>query len=369
MHNIADYINSLQKENVSFFAYHLPASDYVRVGWQDDKINNLVKLDDMLKSEGFVMSPFLENESNPLLFIRQDHHIDFHLKENENSLIGEKDDSLWGISDDNLSLPVFEKDDYLKNCNAFINQIKMTELKKAILSRVVRFNKSYLKNAGILFQNLKRAYPNAFVFFVFIPGQICWNGDTPETLLEMDKGKLTTMSLAGTQRWIQGVTDNLDNWGKKEKEEQAFVTMHIGSMLEKNGIHNIQIEPLTVERAGNIAHLKTLFHGEVDSDPAKIAQLISELSPTPAVCGSPRDEALQLIQKTEQHDRSYYAGFLGPINGVESLRLFVNLRSASLTSDSTLLYVGGGITADSDPEQEWEETILKSQTILNVLNQ
>ncbi len=91
------------------------------------------------------------------------------------------------------------------------------------------------------------------------------------------------------------------------------------------------------------------------------------MHPTPAVCGIPLDSAKQFIKQTEGYDRKYYTGFLGPCNVNGKTNLFVNLRCAELFANNINLYIGGGITKDSIPEKEWEETELKSKTLLSVL--
>src|SRR6202021_687877 len=97
--------------------------------------------------------------------------------------------------------------------------------------------------------------------------------------------------------------------------------------------------------------------------------LVSELHPTPAVCGIPLNDATQFIKETEGYDRGYYTGFLGPCNMDGKTELYVNLRCAELFADCINLYVGGGITKDSIPENEWEETEMKSKTLLSALEE
>ncbi len=98
-----------------------------------------------------------------------------------------------------------------------------------------------------------------------------------------------------------------------------------------------------------------------------MTEFISALHPTPAVCGLPKERALELIYKTEMHNREYYAGYCGPINYQGKTDLFVNLRCMKILPDKLALYIGGGLTAKSDPEKEWEETVLKANTLLSVI--
>ena len=111
-----------------------------------------------------------------------------------------------------------------------------------------------------------------------------------------------------------------------------------------------------------------------------LVELIETLHPSPAICGLPRDQAQDFIQQNEALDRKFYAGYLGLVHahlaqasiGFEGLHsieadLYVNLRCMEYQSGTAIVYVGSGITSGSQPEKEWEETILKAQTIKKVI--
>ena len=99
----------------------------------------------------------------------------------------------------------------------------------------------------------------------------------------------------------------------------------------------------------------------------KAERLTKLFHPTPAVCGLPQEKAFQFIQNTELHNRSYYTGFLGPVWLHEKLDLYVNLRCMQVFENYLALHLGGGITKDSEPQKEWQETCDKAQTLLAVL--
>lgn len=124
--------------------------------------------------------------------------------------------------------------------------------------------------------------------------------------------------------------------------------------------------PVTI-KAGNVVHLKTQYNLSKKQTESKVGELIAGLHPTPAVCGLPRNKSYELIRKVEKHKRRFYSGFIGPWNLSGNSQLFVNLRCAEIYSDKLSLYVGGGLTAESKPEDEWEETVKKSQTLLSVV--
>ena len=119
-------------------------------------------------------------------------------------------------------------------------------------------------------------------------------------------------------------------------------------------------------------HLRTKVEGEL-LEKADLKSLIRALHPTPAVCGLPRNIARDFIIKNENYNRSFYTGFLGELNlkksntAIQTSQLYVNLRCMEINHNKALIYVGGGITKDSIPKNEWKETVSKSETMKKVL--
>ena len=125
-----------------------------------------------------------------------------------------------------------------------------------------------------------------------------------------------------------------------------------------NGIH----------KAGSLYHIKTKIKGAFDKKETSLAQITTVLHPTPAVCGTPRDAAFAIIQELEGYNREFYTGFLGPLDlQNNTAQLYVNLRCMKISPAMAMLYVGGGITLDSMPQDEWQETKNKMATMLSVL--
>jgi len=94
--------------------------------------------------------------------------------------------------------------------------------------------------------------------------------------------------------------------------------------------------------------------------------LIDLIHPSPALSGVPVQASITQISKIENHSRSYYCGYLGPINK-SKLELFANIRCMEIFSDGYVIYVGGGIVAESELMSEWNETEMKAQTLLEPL--
>ncbi len=253
---------------------------------------------------------------------------------------------------------VFTKNEYLNQATSFLNCIQQLQLGKAVFSRIktILFDTSKTLQ---LFNELCEKYPNALVYL--ISGNLIgtWVGASPEVLLEAHDEYLFTMSLAGTKK----VNANIE-WTEKEIIEQELVTDFIADELKKMQVDSLEIIGPYDFEAGPIEHLRTDICAQISNiSPLDIAY---KLHPTPAVSGLPRTEAIALIKTLETHNRGLYTGMIGLISE-NTTRLFVNLRCAQIQEKNTYLYIGGGFTAQSIPEMEWEETENKSQTLLNVM--
>ena len=238
--------------------------------------------------------------------------------------------------------------------------IRSGELGKVVLSRTeaVGIEEDFI---GI-FRRLLLAYPTAFRYCWFHPQTGIWMGATPEQLLKTTNRGFSTVALAGTQPFVD--TEHV-LWQEKEKTEQQFVTDFISDGLREIASNLNLSEPYTT-RAGNLLHIKTDITGEFNHS-SGLGEAIGILHPTPAVCGYPKAAAKKFIAEHEGYDREFYSGFLGEIGDATS-DLYVNLRCMKLTGTSANLYIGCGITKDSDPASEFIETANKALTMKKILS-
>jgi isochorismate synthase len=236
--------------------------------------------------------------------------------------------------------------------------IQQGEFDKVVLSRKMVLKKQI--SIVATFQNLIATYPTAFRYLFFHPKIGLWMGATPEQLVKINQNHFETVALAGTQLYSENVI-----WETKEKEEQQFVTNYILDKVTSK-VNELIVTDAETIKAGNLAHLKSLISGELTAD-FQVSDLIKTLHPTPAVCGLPKDKTIDFILKNEGYNRKYYAGFLGEYNKNNQSDLFVNLRCLEVENDIVNIYVGCGITKDSNPEKEFIETKNKSMTMINVL--
>jgi isochorismate synthase len=272
------------------------------------------------------------------------------------------------------SKPSFElesRDSYIEKVRAIMNNLDRSKCSKVVLSRIKRLGCLQTKNYYDGFKNLSRAFPNAFVSFVYLPWKKqIWMGASPETLIFQDgKGIFKTVALAGTQGAFDSNGKAIELaealWSQKEIEEQALVSRYIINCLKKIRVREFEEKGPKTIKAGNLLHLNTTFSIQTqDIDfPNLSSVMLNLLHPTPAVCGMPKEEALTLLNQHEDYDREFYSGFLGTVNIDNFSHLFVNIRCMKIENNTVYGYAGGGLTPDSNPEKEWNETELKLQTI------
>lgn len=218
-----------------------------------------------------------------------------------------------------------------------------------------------------LFQKLCVSYPTAFCYVMYHPAIGMWAGATPESLLKINQGILQTMALAGTQL-NHGREEVI--WQAKEREEQAFVTDFIIKTLDPLTSNIKTSEPYT-KRAAKVMHICTDITAELTQN--NLEEIVTALHPTPAVCGMPKANAHEFLLKQEGYQRKYYAGYIGELNcdvvnqSLSNVDLYVNLRCMEVEEDRVNLYIGCGVTKDSDPQAEFIETVNKSSTMKKVL--
>lgn len=348
-------------------------------------------------SPGFVMSTFYWESDQDVLFLEGDIILTFSEDNRINSIenkLGEEHPEVKKLisiagalsreeTADNAPLPALApitghldaKSRFERTVEMAVSAIRENRFKKVVLSRTKDLKYTDAFQPAQAFQSLVKAYPHAFVSLVNLPEENeLWLGASPEVLVEqLSDGTFKTMSLAGTQcaRNAEGeLIPKYDiRWGEKEIEEQALVSRYIIECFKKIRLREyLETGPRTV-LAGNLYHLRTIF--EVDTISLHFPELASVmlklLHPTSAICGVPKAPSLQFINDVEGYNRSYYSGFLGPVQVGGDTNLFVNLRTVRFKDGIATFFAGAGITEDSVPEQEWFETELKCETLLKVI--
>lgn len=353
------------KNELPFVVYRKPKESTVKgVLQKDDQLHHTADFSE----KGFVFAPFDKKGQAVLLSLDEVLNANLSTKETPNK-------SNKKISGENTEAQEF----HLNLVQKAIDHIQAGDFQKVVLSRRIEVGNT--ESPFSLFHKLISTYAYAFCYLWYHPKVGMWLGATPEILLRTENNKLTTMSLAGTQVF-QDVYN--PEWDNKELTEQQLVTTYITQVLEDK-VLDMQISDVESIRAGQLLHLRSKITAKLKDN---LDQILGGLHPTPAVCGMPLQPAKQFILENENYSRDFYTGFLGELNFKQEIErnkssrnqeyksyraikttteLFVNLRCMQLKNNNTFIYVGGGITKDSNPTNEWQETVAKSKTMLNIL--
>lgn len=269
-----------------------------------------------------------------------------------------------------LTKPYHQPFDYIDLVNKGLQEISEGQIEKVVPSRFKDIAVTDEFDLLKAFETLCEKHPQALVSLVSSPQTGTWLGATPELLVSVtDQTKFKTLALAGTQPYSPDIDLKSVAWTQKEIEEQALVCRYIINCFKKIRLREYEEHGPRTMIAGNVMHLKTIY--DVDMAATNFPQLgsvmLKLLHPTSAVCGMPFENAYSFLKMNEGYNREFYSGFLGPVQINNESQIFVNLRCMQVFEHSVRLYAGAGVTIDSNPQKEFEETEMKMQNLQNLL--
>ena len=191
-------------------------------------------------------------------------------------------------------------------------------------------------------------------------------GSSPEILVKLKAGHVDTVALAGTRRRGAGAEDSalgealLES--TKDRTEHALVAAAIVDALDTHVSEITLPETPDLVCHPDVQHLRTRIRGSLNSG-STIFDLVSALHPTPAVGGLPREQAMNWLNDNEALDRGWYAGPIGWISASGEGEFVVAIRSVLMAPTTAAAFAGCGLIPDSVPEDEWEESQIKLQTV------
>ncbi|MSZ47785.1 MAG: isochorismate synthase, partial [Actinobacteria bacterium] len=242
-----------------------------------------------------------------------------------------------------------------------ITRIETTKVDKVVLARDLLATTSADIDARPILAKLASEYPSTWTFAV--DGLV---GATPELLLRLSRGMVTSRVLAGT---IPKTGDDAKDLAlaaslarsSKDLEEHEYAVRSVAEALEPFcSSTNVPESPFVLHLA-NVMHLATDVTGALTESKQRVDafSLLKSLHPSAAVCGTPRNIAFDIIDEIEGMNRGRYAGPVGWIDASGDGELGIALRTGQITGKEIRIYAGCGIVAGSNPEKELEESNAK----------
>ena len=258
---------------------------------------------------------------------------------------------------------------YLAAVAAARDAVRDGRLDKAVIARDVIIDSDRPLDVHGILLRLRASFGSSYRYS--IDGFI---GASPELLVERRGDQVRSHPLAGTApRTGDPTTDaqlaaNLMASVKDQIEHRVVIDVVYDALIGLCSYLDWQTEPSIVTVA-NVQHLGTPMEGRLSSPAPSALELARLLSPTPALGGHPRREALALIAAVEGFERGRYGGTVGWVDADGNGTWAVAIRCAELSADRrrARLFAGGGIVAGSDPERELAETQAKLQAMQSAI--
>jgi menaquinone-specific isochorismate synthase len=254
-----------------------------------------------------------------------------------------------------------------------LEAIRGGRVTKAVLARILDVTTDRPVDPVEVVEHLLDMNRGSHVFFFEPEAGSAVMGAAPETVATLKDGVFHATAVAGSIRRGDSAREQAELAARllasdKDRAEQRIALDDMLARLETVG-HQIRTDPqphvLTLAR---IQHLETEIRASIPGDTG-ILDLLRLLHPTPAVCGLPRDAAMDFLADEEPFERGWYAGPVGFFD-VEGNGVFAPaLRMGVMTAGGWRLFAGAGIVEGSVPALEWEETAIKFRPMLEALQE
>lgn len=271
---------------------------------------------------------------------------------------------------DIIVTPNFEKEEYKKAVDDMIHYIIEGDIYITNMTQQLTIESS--KAPLDVFYDLRRNNPSPFGGYMDY-GDFQIVCASPERFLKMKKGHVNTRPIKGTRK--RGATPEEDLLMRTELEnsekDKSELLMIVD--LERNDLNRVcrpgsvkVTELFTVEEYATVFHLVSDIEGDLEED-KNFVDLLEAAFPGGSITGAPKYRAMEIIDELEHGKRNLYTGSIGYLTLDGDCDFNIVIRTALHKDGKYFLGAGGGITAESDLEFEYEETLQKAKAILEAL--
>ncbi|MGI5169739.1 isochorismate synthase [Spirillospora sp. CA-253888] len=252
-------------------------------------------------------------------------------------------------SDGALSAPAWEQ-----AVGRAVERIRSGRLGKAVLARDLYAQAPEPIDPRVLLRRLADRFPGCYTFSC--AGLV---GATPELLIRRTGDRVDSLVLAGTTARGGDAEQDARRGERlfasaKDRSEHAYAAEMVRDALAPLCAELTVPDRPELLRLPNVMHLASAVHGRLD-EARSVLDVVAALHPTPAVCGTPTEVALDLIRELESMDRGRYAGPVGWVDARGDGEWGIALRCAEIDGTRARLFAGCGIVADSVPADELTE--------------
>jgi anthranilate synthase component 1 len=243
---------------------------------------------------------------------------------------------------------------------------------QAVLSQ--RLARRTAANPFAIYRALRSINPSPYMYYLHL-GDFYIAGASPELLVRVEDGIVSTHPIAGTRRRGKDATEDLaleEELKNDEKERAEHIMLvdlgrnDIGRISEPGTVEVTQL--MDVERYSHVMHLVSHVQGKLRAGLSQFDALRS-CFPAGTVSGAPKIRAMEIIAELEREQRGPYAGAVGYFDFSGNLDTAIAIRTIVIKNNIAYIQAGAGIVADSVPEREYQESLNKAQALLAAIDQ
>jgi len=274
--------------------------------------------------------------------------------------------------DENVAVqfePTISKDRFMNMVEKAKEYITRGDIFQVVLSQ--RFQASFNGNPFALYRKLRTSNPSPYMFYLEFD-EYTILGTSPESLVKVQDGQVTTNPIAGTKPRGKTIDEDLEleqkllNDEKEIAEHRMLVDLgrnDIGRVSKVGSVHVSKY--MTIERYKHVMHIVSEVKGELRDD-VHVLDVLATSLPAGTVSGAPKIRAMQIINELEDRKRGVYAGAIGYISANGNMDLALAIRTMIVKDGNAYVQAGAGIVYDSNAESEYNETLNKAKALLEV---
>lgn len=264
----------------------------------------------------------------------------------------------------------FTKDEFEAVVKKTQHYIKEGDIFQCVVSnrREAEFDGSLL-NA---YRVLRTLNPSPYMFYLS-GGDVELTGASPETLVKLTDGKMYTFPIAGTMRRGKNeaedlaIEEKLINDEKELAEHNMLVDLGRNDLGKISKFGSVQVEALhMLQRFSHVIHITSTVSGDIQ-DGKDALDAIGATLPAGTLSGAPKIRAIEILHELEKSPRGVYGGAVGYIDFSGNMDVCIGIRMAMNKGGKVYVRAGAGIVRDSVPASEYNETLMKGQSMISAI--
>ncbi len=266
----------------------------------------------------------------------------------------------------------FSKEDYCNVVDTTKEYIRNGDIFQAVISR--RFEADYEGSLINAYRVLRTTNPSPYMVYMSIDGDEIMS-TSPETLVRLQNGRLYTFPVAGsrprgrTEKEDMELEQGLLKDEKELSEHNMLVDLGRNDLGRISRFGSVEVTKYKmIHRYSKIMHICSQVEGNIRDD-CDAFDAVSSVLPAGTLSGAPKIRACEIIEELERCPRGIYGGALGYMDFSGNLDTCIAIRMAVKKNGRVYVQAGGGIVADSVPENEYEESYNKALAVMNAVKE